>query len=84
MTVWPIPLDPPELYTVHDSTAESVSAVIDRKLPYVIRHNGKYHTILSPRYASEAEADCAALGLNHANERPGAPAPLRLLEEAAQ
>lgn len=68
MTVWPLPLAPrPELYTVHDSTAENVSAIVDRKLPWVIRHNGpKYRTIVAPRYQTQAEADCAACGLNHA------------------
>lgn len=55
------------LYTVHDSTAENVAGVVDRKLPWIIRKNGKYRSILDPRYGSEAEADCAALGLNHAS-----------------
>jgi hypothetical protein len=59
-----------ELYTVHDSTAENVAGLVYPELPWVIRHNGKYKTIMHPRYASEAEADCAALGLNHTAREP--------------
>lgn len=67
MTLWPIPLPPaPELYTVHDSTAEKVAGLVYPKTPWVIRRNGKLRTILSPRYGTEAEADCAACGLNSA------------------
>jgi hypothetical protein len=57
---------PVDLYTVHDSREEKVAAIIDPRLPWVIRHNGKYRTIVHPRYETQAEADCAALGLNHA------------------
>jgi hypothetical protein len=59
--------EPPlaDLYTVHDSTADkSVAAIVDPKLPWVIRHNGKYKTIMHPRYATEA------LGLNHTAREP--------------
>jgi hypothetical protein len=60
-----------DLYTVHDSTADKgVAAIIDPKLPWVIRHNGKYKTIMHPRYATQAEAECAALGLNHTAREP--------------
>jgi hypothetical protein len=56
---------------VHDSTADkSVAAIIDPKLPWVIRHNGKYKTITSPRYETQAEAEYAALGLNHTRKEP--------------
>jgi hypothetical protein len=46
MTVWPLMPLRAELYTVHDSTAENVVGLVDRKLPWVIRHNGKYRTIV--------------------------------------
>jgi hypothetical protein len=59
-----------ELYTVHDSTAEDVAGLVYPELPWVIRHNGKYKTIMSPRYATQAEADCAAPGLNHTRKEP--------------
>jgi hypothetical protein len=55
-----------DLYTVHDSRAEKVALIHDPALPWVVRHNGKYGTILHPRYQTREEADCAALGLNHA------------------
>jgi hypothetical protein len=51
---------------VHDSTAENVAGLVYPNTPWVIRHNGKYQTILHPRYKTQAEADCAACGLNHA------------------
>jgi hypothetical protein len=64
ITVWPyLPPAQFELSPVHNSTAESVAALIDPKLLWVTRPNRKYQTILFPRYASQAEAECVALGL---------------------
>jgi hypothetical protein len=57
-----------ELFTAHDTGVESVALVHDPKLPWVVRKGGKLPTILEPRYQTQAEAECAALGLNHAQE----------------
>jgi hypothetical protein len=55
-----------ERFSVHNSGTEKVALIHDAELPWVVRHNGKYRTILHPRYQTREEADCAALGLNHA------------------
>lgn len=55
-----------DLYTVHNTATENVAAIHDETLPWVIRHNGRLQTIMHPRYETQEEADCAALGLNHA------------------
>jgi hypothetical protein len=60
------PATTPELYTVHDTRVENVTLIHDAALPWVIRKGGKLPIILDPRYETQAEADCAALGLNHA------------------
>ena len=66
-----------ELFTAHDTGVEAVALVHDPKRPWVVRKGGKLPTILEPRYQTQAEAECAALGLNHAQEltrggsRPG-------------
>jgi hypothetical protein len=36
-------------------------------LLWIVRKNDQCPIVLSPRYASQAEAECAALGLNHAD-----------------
>jgi hypothetical protein len=52
------------LFTIRNTSVEKVALIHDDKLPWVIRHNGKYRTIVGPRYATQAEADQAALALN--------------------
>jgi hypothetical protein len=51
-----------ESFTVHDTRIEKVALIHGDKLPWV----GKYRTIVEPRYATQAEADSAALALNQA------------------
>jgi hypothetical protein len=66
-----------ELFTAHNTEREQVALIHDPALPWVARKGGKLPTILEPRYQTQAEAECAALGLNHAQElmraggRPG-------------
>jgi hypothetical protein len=66
-----------ELFTAHNTEREQVALIHDPALPWVVRKGGKLPTILEPRYQTQAEAECAALGLNHAQEftraggRPG-------------
>jgi hypothetical protein len=62
-----------ESFSVHDTRVEKVALIHDDKLPWVIRHNGKYRTIVEPRYATQEEADRAALSLNqeHAGTSDG-------------
>jgi hypothetical protein len=55
------------LYTVHDTRTEKVALIYDDALPWVVRKGGSLPVILEPRYETQAEADCAALGLNHAS-----------------
>jgi hypothetical protein len=57
-----------ELFTAHNTQREQVALIHDPKLPWVVRKGGKLPTILEPRYQTQAEAECAALGLNHAQE----------------
>jgi hypothetical protein len=57
-----------EPFTAHDTGVEAVALVHDPKLPWVVRKGGRLPTILEPRYQTQAEAECAALGLNHAQE----------------
>jgi hypothetical protein len=58
-----------ERYTVHDTRVENKALIHDPNLPWIVGRNDRFPTILSPRYASQEEAEIAALGLNHANER---------------
>ena len=66
-----------EPFTAHNTEREQVALIHDPALPWVVRKGGKLPTILEPRYQTQAEAECAALGLNHAQEltrggsRPG-------------
>jgi hypothetical protein len=64
----PIEAASAELFTAHDTGVEAVALVHDPKLPWVVRKGGRLPTILEPRYQTQAEAECAALGLNHAQE----------------
>jgi hypothetical protein len=57
-----------ELFTAHNTEREQVALIHDPALPWVVRKGGKLPTILEPRYQTQAEAECAALGLNHAHE----------------
>ena len=57
-----------EPFTAHNAEREQVALIHDPALPWVVRKGGKLQTILEPRYQTQAEAECAALGLNHAQE----------------
>ncbi len=57
----------PLYYTVRDTGRENVALVHDAALPWIVRKGGKYPIIVG-RYETQAEADCAALAANHANE----------------
>jgi hypothetical protein len=73
-----------ELFTAHDSRAEKVALIVDPDLPWVVRKGGKYPIIVG-RYETQAEAECLALGLNHAQELTragGPPGPLEVAEAA--
>ena len=81
----PVDAAPAELFTAHDTSVEAVALVHDPRLPWVVRKGGKLPTILEPRYQTQAEAECAALGLSHAQEfmqAGGPPGPLEVAESA--
>jgi hypothetical protein len=63
-----------ELFTAHNTEREQVALIHDPALPWVVRRGGPLPTIVG-RYQTQAEADCAALGANHAHEltRSGSP-----------
>jgi hypothetical protein len=63
-----------ELFTAHNTEREQVALIHDPALPWVVRRGGPLPTIVG-RYQTQAEADCAALGANHAHEltRAGSP-----------
>jgi hypothetical protein len=58
-----------ERYTGHDTRVENKALIHDPNLPWIVRKNDIFPTILHPRYANQEEAEIAAVGLNHANER---------------
>ena len=43
---------------------ENVALIVDPAAPWVVRKGGRLPIIVG-RYETEAEADCAALALNH-------------------
>jgi hypothetical protein len=55
------------LFTAHDTRVDSVALIVDAALPWVVRRGGPLPIIVG-RYASQEEAECAALDLNHAHE----------------
>jgi hypothetical protein len=63
-----------ELFTAHDSRTEKVALIVDEALPWVVRRGSPLPIIIG-RYETQAEADCACLGANHAQEltRGGSP-----------
>ena len=64
---------PAELFTAHDGRVEQVALIVNEALPWVVRRGGPLPVIVG-HFATQEEADCAALAANHANER--APAAL--------
>jgi hypothetical protein len=54
-----------ELFTVHNTEREQVALIHDPALPWIVRRGGPLPIIVG-RYETQAEADCACLGANHA------------------
>ena len=65
---------PAELFTAHNTEREQVALIHDPALPWAVRRGGPLPIIVG-RYETQAEADCACLGANHAQEltRSGSP-----------
>jgi hypothetical protein len=58
---------PAELFTAHNTEREKAALIHDPALPWVVRRGGPLPIIVG-RYETQAEADCACLGANHAQE----------------